>query len=385
MSQSVRRLFCAALFLTASIPAFGVDFPFGLTQQKYTASTVSDEICTGEFAGGARLADWRDIERYFNEKKTLYDFFRNLELKERENAYVTLDGKGAGVYYATRHNGNKPEFYRAQATIFKHLLDLGAENQKKSLDKVLCVSTTGGELSKLTQLGGTAAATVTRRENFSFKASKDSYAPTRMKDTDCMKEYGEGWRLADWRDVEGYYNETQSLDDFFQNVEFSRMRDPLREGLYIDTLYITADGMHRRARLEHKSGGPGRPGTLVEKTDPKDHYSLMIRTPDTLPYARGYDRAENTPLGAHFVVGMIYDDKNMRMLCKQGAAIRAAVPAASIPGGAKDPRCLTECSNRDCMYKQEKMGCSPKLVDPICKRNCSPGQFCWKRQQQVCK
>lgn len=300
-----------------STSGLSADSSFGLTRQRYPANAVSSEVCAGEFAGGARLADWRDIERYYREKKTFYDFLRPLGWQERENAYVTLDGKGSGVYHATRHNGNKPEGYDARATIFGHMLDLGAEEAgtRRIAEKALCVSSSGKALTRLAQPEG--AASSAQDKDFPFRSSRNALASGLLEEharTFCEGGNGKAWRPADWRDIEAYYRKTGSLDEFFQRVEFSTTESqwPGSGGVSVKLLYITVNGKP----FETTNAGPAPRSRHDTQKTMKEFYVLMVRAPGTPLFTPWYDKAKNTPLAGYFSV--VRDNRKLRILCTNG-------------------------------------------------------------------
>lgn len=119
---------------------------FAMTKKEYDSNQISN-VCQDEFGRNARMADWIDIQVYYNFSGSLSEFFKNLDLPHSQSkgwnevgAFVKANNSefasGKRHFFISRHDGNRPSHYLSHSHINNHELDLGSWYTK---GRVLCI------------------------------------------------------------------------------------------------------------------------------------------------------------------------------------------------------------------------------------------------------
>jgi hypothetical protein len=184
-----------------SVTAPAMQRVFAITQSVHESYPKS--VCAEEFGSGYRVADWRDIEAQYRERGSLKGFFIQTDLRWGEGVQVTVDGEPRWsanpdrVFFIERHDHQKPDHFLAHAQINGHQLSLGSWMGARP---VLCVQKPSANVT----------APAMQRVFAVTQSAHESY-PKSV----CANEFGSGYRVADWRDIEAQYRERGALKGFF--------------------------------------------------------------------------------------------------------------------------------------------------------------------------
>jgi PKD repeat protein len=104
---------------------------FGVTELTYEDDSDWEQVVQDVFGSDYRIADWTDLESYYNNGGDLLALYDGLGRTEYGNsAYVTLNGvrnySSTRYYFASRHEHNKPGGYLAHDNIDNYLISLGS-------------------------------------------------------------------------------------------------------------------------------------------------------------------------------------------------------------------------------------------------------------------
>ena len=103
-------------------------FPFALTTRTFAETDELEEACKAALGPGWRLADWLDIQDYFDFEESLDTFISAVQ--NQSNFLVTYNTQRwyseQRHYYVEIHEHNLPDAWLSHADIDDHYLDLGS-------------------------------------------------------------------------------------------------------------------------------------------------------------------------------------------------------------------------------------------------------------------
>ncbi|MDR1276136.1 MAG: hypothetical protein LBL72_07120 [Candidatus Accumulibacter sp.] len=190
---------------------------FAITRSAHETYPIS--VCANEFGQGYRVANWWDIEVQYRETGSLDKFFSQTGLASGGTAQVMLDGQPrwrndpARIFFIERHDGRKPDHFLAHAQIAQHQLSLGSWMGARP---VLCVQSAQAAVQPKIPGSGKPTANVPfglTRRSWEKAGEYDS-----ISDKVCVDEFGPGHLIADWQDIDAWFNDTGSLEAFFAHT-----------------------------------------------------------------------------------------------------------------------------------------------------------------------
>lgn len=104
------------------------NFALSATESAYGAD--HNLVCTSEFGAAWSIADWTQLENYFDEEKDLNELVANLGFSERPEAWI-LRASDPSLdllkdYFVAYHNRTKPDSFASYDDIDENFFDLGA-------------------------------------------------------------------------------------------------------------------------------------------------------------------------------------------------------------------------------------------------------------------
>ncbi len=103
-------------------------FPFALTLKTFAETDPIEEACAAALGPDWRLADWLDIQEFYQESGSLEAFITALE--GQVSFFLTFDGERwyseQRHYYAEIHQGELPDGWLSHADLDNHSIDLGS-------------------------------------------------------------------------------------------------------------------------------------------------------------------------------------------------------------------------------------------------------------------
>ena len=113
---------------------------FGITEFTYEDQSDWDQIVQNVFGSDYRVADWNDLNTFFNEGGNLLGLFDGIGLTDYDDcAFIKRNGdssySGTRYYFASRHEHNLPSDYTylVHEHIDNYLISLGSWHTTKKI------------------------------------------------------------------------------------------------------------------------------------------------------------------------------------------------------------------------------------------------------------
>lgn len=188
---------------------------FRITQKTYPFNSDWEKIVKEEFGDSFRVADWEDVQSYYNSGNDFDELLKAVELKKRgDNASIKVSGgqylAGVRSYFIERHDHNVPSDWAAHGNIDSFKITLGSYDQDRRILAIKAPSLSWDDKGRRWKEFG-----VTEREY-----SSESDWEKIVEDV-----FGSSYRVADWNDLKLYNTKNKNILEIFDGLGLSEYQD----------------------------------------------------------------------------------------------------------------------------------------------------------------